>query len=1018
MNTPGPFEGPGPRWFSIPAHRPFLADLARGLLYALPGEALAEASVLLPSRRSARALAEAFLESTDQRALLLPQIRALGDLEENEPPFEPGDLALDMPAAIAPYRRRFELARLTAENAGLLGREIDAAGALELADVLATFLDSAEIEEVAESERMDRLLALVDGDLARHWRISADFLAVALTGWRERLIELGLSDLSARRVQLLRALGEKWRAAPPAGPLIAAGSTGTAPANADLLGVIAGLPQGAVVLPGLDMELAETAWVEVGEQHPQGAMKRLIERAGIARADVRPWPASPETRRGRWRRRIINEALRPAKATADWTGVIAQLAAEGAAMGDDPMTEGLQGLSIVTARAEEEAATAAALLLRETLETPGLTAALITPDQALARRVSARLARWGVNVDTSAGAPLANTPAGVLATLVAQAALDPEDPITLLAILKHPLARVGLDAGDLHRSRRDLEQYGLRGPRRAGEDWIEAQLAAAASPRNSETEASPDRLAAAAAAGRLLGAANAAFALAQAPYTGGTATPAEAARGLVQAMEALAADSEGRAADLWAGPEGEAASALFAALIGESDGLPDCTPLGFANLLERLLDGEVVRVQRAAHPRLKILGAIESRLVSADRLILAGLEEGVWPQAAPTDPFLSRPMRAAFGLPPPERRIGLSAHDFAQAACAGEVVLLHCERCDGAPTVPSRWLWRLRTLALGAGVGIEARPALLDWAQALDAPGKFSPAPRPQPRPPAAVRPRELPVTGVETWVRDPYAIYARYVLKLRPLPRPDETVEARMRGEAVHRALQRFVELHPDALPDAADETFRRLLIDALAEAGMTRGAMARESALAAQAAPWVTSLERRRRRGARLLVEQKGVLIFKVAGEDFTLTARADRLELREDGVDVLDFKTGAAPSRRQVESGFSPQLTLTAAILAGGGFAEVGPAAPGELVYVRLTGGRRPGEELVRVKPGESGALAAAALDGLKRRVARFTSPDTPYPSWSAPKMMLERGGDYDHLARVWEWHVIGDGEEGGE
>ena len=367
-----PLTGPAPRWFTIPAHRPFLTDLANGLLDALGPEKLGDAIVLLPSRRGARALDEAFVGAAGRGALLLPQIRALGDLDEGEPPFEPGELALGLPAAVSPLRRRFELARLVAEHPRDLGRALDASGALELSDALASFLDGLELEELGHAERMDRVETLVEGDLARHWRISAEFLRIVLEAWPERLAELGLMDPAARRVRLLRLLAEQWRERPPEGPLVAAGSTGTAPANADLLAVIATRPMGAVVLPGLDLELADAAWAEAGEQHPQGAMKRLLERSGMDRAGVRLWPTSGSPARARWRRRLVNEALRPAEATDDWIGVIEDLRKEAGGTAD-PFAEGLEGLSLVTADGEEEAAVLAALLLRETLETPGKT---------------------------------------------------------------------------------------------------------------------------------------------------------------------------------------------------------------------------------------------------------------------------------------------------------------------------------------------------------------------------------------------------------------------------------------------------------------------------------------------------------------------------------------------------------------------------------------------------------------------------------------------------------------------
>ena len=321
------FDRPSPRWFTIPAHRSFVTDLAAGLYHALTPngpEALSDAIVLTPTRRAARALGEAFAAASGGRPLLLPQIRALGDLDEGEPPFEPGDLALDLPPAISPWRRRFELAGLAADFAPRLGRSLGAVPALEMADALAAFLDSAQIEEAADLERLDDWVA---AEQAKHWVLSADFLRLAIEAWPERLAQLGLVDVTARRVALLRLLAQRWRDKPPTGVLVAAGSTGTAPATADLLAVIAAAPKGCVVLPGLDLDLAEQAWVSVDEQHPQGAMKRLLARAGLDRDAVTPWPGPvlAGDARGRWRRRIINEALRPAEVTADWLGQIRRL---------------------------------------------------------------------------------------------------------------------------------------------------------------------------------------------------------------------------------------------------------------------------------------------------------------------------------------------------------------------------------------------------------------------------------------------------------------------------------------------------------------------------------------------------------------------------------------------------------------------------------------------------------------------------------------------------------------------
>jgi ATP-dependent helicase/nuclease subunit B len=1015
------FDSPAPRWFTIPAHRPFVDDLAKGLmlhLAPLGPEALADATVLTPTRRAARALAEAFVGAAGGRAVLLPQIRAFGDLEADEAPFELAEIALELPAAIAPRRRRFELARLVKGREDLLDRELDAAGALELADALGGFLDSCQLEEVDAAGRVD---TLVDGELARHWQVSAEFLAIALQDWPARLAELGLMDGAERQVRLLRALAAQWRAEPPAGVLIAAGSTGTAPATANLLAAVAAAPRGAVVLPGLDLDLADAAWTAVGgdggEQHPQGAMKRLLDRAEVTRADVRLWPApDPDGSAGRSRRRIINEALRPAEATADWLTVIGDLRREEARSGVDVVAEGLRGLSLVTARTEEEAATVAALLLRETLETPDATAALVTPDRDLARRVSAKLTRWGVEADSSAGAPLTAFPVGALLGVTAALGSDPADPVALLGLLKHPLVRLGLDREDRFRADAEFETRALRGarprdladiagrvapkPPRMRDGWSDADRQAAIA-RNAERSALAERVAAP------LLAAVGAFA---ATFDGGPVPTARAARAHVELLETLARDPKGDPGELWAGPEGELAAALFAALLGEADGLPAVDAAGYGALVSTLLAGETVRAGRSAHARLRILGAIEARLVRADRLILAGLEEGVWPKPPGTDPFLSRPMRARLGLPPPERRVGLSAHDFAQAACAPDVTLLRTERRAGAPTVAARWLWRLETLARGAGTALPENTAVLAWARALDAPDGFAPAKRPAPKPPLEDRPRHLSVTRIETWVRNPYETYAREILDLRPLEPPDAALEASTRGSAVHAALERFAAAYEETPAEDCAGLFERLLNEALAEAGVAEHARAREAALSRNGGPWFADFEARRRAGATHFVEQSGTLSLDVNGRAFEITAKADRIELRAGGADILDFKTGQAPTAKMMRCGFAPQLTLTAAILQSGGFGAIGPAEPRELAYVRVTCRRPPGEELVRMGPGESGAAAAKALDGLARKVAEFDDPETPYTPWVAPQFRTDYG-NYDHLARVWEWAVLG-------
>jgi ATP-dependent helicase/nuclease subunit B len=146
--------------------------------------------------------------------------------------------------------------------------------------------------------------------------------------------------------------------------------------------------------------------------------------------------------------------------------------------------------------------------------------------------------------------------------------------------------------------------------------------------------------------------------------------------------------------------------------------------------------------------------------------------------------------------------------------------------------------------------------------------------------------------------------------------------------------------------------------------------------------------------------------------------LTAKADRIEVGTDGFGhILDYKTGKAPSKKLVQTGFSPQLTLTAAILARGGFAAIGPVPPGELVYLEITGRKPAGREEIRAGAGsESHDAAEHALEGLKTLIARYQHPDQPFVSRTAPQFVHDYAGDYGHLARVFEWSTSGDDGEG--
>jgi len=978
-----------PRLFTIAPELPFADALVDGLLHGniLDGVgedplALSRATILLPTRRACRTLSEAFLRQSDSGAMLLPRIRPLGDLDEDEA--GPAGLAEggELPPALAPLRRQFLLARL------ILARDpqshVDQA--MRLAEELGALLDQAG------SERLDLagLNKLAPERHATHWQKVLDFLKILVEHWPDILADNEALDGAARRNAVLDGLAEAWRESPPPGPVIAAGSTGSLPATADLLAVIARLPQGCVVLPGLDKELDDESWGGLGPSHPQFGLKQLLARLGAARDDAEPWPA-PHTPAGSpARAALVAQAMHPAETVGAWRDMPPV----------DP--EALENFTLLECATSSIEAGAIALRLRASLAQEGATAALVTADRGLARRVAAELKRWGIEIDDSAGAPLAKTAPGIFLRLSARLAAERAAPASFLAALKHPLAAGGIAPEFFRRMVRAVERAVLRGARpEPGLDGIERALRA-----EGEDQAA-DWLTA--------------IAEAAAPFAALTQGPAELAalvRGHIEFAEWLAAsDAELGAERLWAGEDGEAAAQFMAELAEHTPHAPGLDGREYPALLDALLEGRVVRPRYGGHPRLFIWGPLEARLQRADVMILGGLNEGSWPPEPDADPWMSQAMRAEFGLPPHERRIGLSAHDFAQSCGAPEVMLTRARRVEGAPTVPSRWLTRLN--AVLAPQGLDAFVAQeshiwLYWQELLDAPDTPpGPAAPPAPSPPVAARPRKLSVTQIETWLADPYAIYARHILRLRALDEIDADPGAADKGTVIHDILDRFIAELGGGAPDDALPRLLALGQREFARFERMPGVMAFWWPRFERIARWFVGNEIAWRAAAMPLAsEVSGNIVFDGPEGPFTLTAKADRIDrLEGGGLVIIDYKTGTVPSETKVAAGRYPQLPLEALIAAAGGFLGVPAEEVTALAYWRLTGGEPPGE----LKPlkKDVAELTEAARQGLSELIAKFDDPTTPYHPLPRPEA-APAWNDYEHLERVQEWSA-GDGEE---
>ncbi len=969
---------------TIPPGLPFLDALARRWLDESGPDPLACADglILLPTRRSARALREAFLRANEGRALLLPRIGALGALDEA--PLELAG-ALDLAPAIPEQERLAVLARMVMARAG---REapITADQAWPLAAELARLLDEAHRAGV---DLADALPDAVAADYAEHWARTLDFLRIVTRAWPDWLAAADMLDPAARGVHLLRAQAAAWEASPPVGRVIVAGQGGGNVATAALMRVVVRLPRGLVVLPGLDLAMAEEDWSALTVSHPQAGMRGLLSLMNASRGDVRPWAGELPVLAARaatlWR------ALLPAKALGRWT---------------EPAALDVSGLARLTPADEQEEARAIALALRQGVEQPGARVALVTPDRALAARVAAELGRYGVVADDSAGEALADTPPGAFLRLLARTVAEGLAPVSLLSVLKHPLAGLGLSLGACRQAARALERR-LRGPAPApGLAGLRVAVAHASGGED---------------LGDLLDRLEGAFAPVMRIAQRSDATPAEAMEALLAAAEAVATTAdEAGAARLWEGEEGEALALHLAALRAALPILPAQPVATLPGLLDASLEGAVVRGRRAVrgrdaeeHPRVLILGLLEARLQSFDLVVLGGLVEGVWPPAAEPGPWMSRPIRLACGLPVPEDRIGVMAHDFALLACAAPRAILSApRRREGAPAVPARWLVRLEALLRSRGEVLAEHPAA-SWARALDQPaGGARPVSPPEPRPPLAARPRRLSVTEIETWQRDPYAIYARHVLRLRALPPLEEAADASDYGQVVHTALSRFVAWHPrrPTPADAATE-LRRAMDAALDEAAVRPALAAWWRPRLHRIADWVAEAEAvRRHEDPSLLVqgECQGEWAVPVPGAPFLLRGRTDRIERRRNGsLAILDYKTGTVPDSKDILAGLASQLPLEAAMAAGGAFGPELQGVAEELVYWRLTGGQAPGQAIARLRGAEAVRDATAAAEqGLASLVLRYDDPAQPYRARPDPAIK-PRFSDYAQLARVAEW-----------
>ncbi|MEO0543000.1 MAG: double-strand break repair protein AddB [Pseudomonadota bacterium] len=1044
-----------PTIFTVPAGEAILPLFARALSRGeiIPGFStdggpltLSCATIYVPTRRAARELRSAFVDTLRTEAALLPQIVPLGEFDEDAAFFSLGgaDQVLQIQPAVNALERQIILGSwvakwaraLSPEARALVGDDLETpvstADAFWMARDLASLLDQMQTEEISFAD-LDKA---ADVDISDWWKLTHAFLAVIREHWPAVLQSMGRIDPATRRNQLLEAERRRVEAADPENPFIVIGSTGTIPATSRLIKTIASHAKGAVILPGyeheMDVRVRET--LEANDAlssaigHPQYGMHKLVRAIGAgARGMVTELTDGTAPENLKARRRWVATSLAPSTTTDHWQQASGELAANA-----------FDDVAVLHAKNTGDEALAIACALREAILDPATQCAFVTPDRSLARRVCFELARFGIEADDSGGTPFSKTPQGILLALALNVACEGANPNELLALLRQPLVQLGMQAEEVLEIIDLLELYVLRGGQRrfyitdlaaivaerlalADDPAIAARL-----PANFPRLTDDKREKLVSFAGSL----SAAVSMFRSGLDDVTQAPVhQMARKTIALLEKLACDNVGILPDLYNGEAGEALSGALEAMCDPTL-TTEVSLAEWPGIISALMARALIKPDYGGHPRISIWGALEARLQHVDFMVLGGLNEGSWPTTPDNDAFVTRGMKQAIGMEPPERRVGLAAHDFQMCMGAPRVLLTRTSKQDGSPTVASRWIQRLETVA-----GPENTRTMRDAgnvysaiAEALSHGEPTDPIGRPTPRPPLANRPKQISVTAAETLRRDPYAIYAKQVLKLKPLEPVLEEPDARTRGTLIHDCAEAFIKRGIDFSAENAEEKMLTAARDVFDAAALPEDIdtlwWARMRALIPELARW--------EKARSTLVTARHAELTAVPTElgetGVKLYGRGDRFDVRADGrVDIIDIKTGGHPSINQVQHRFAPQLPLEAALLARGAFPDLSDHETGDLMYVKL--GTRgdvddkivgpvsiPAEPKKKDPIYTASELAERDFEALTQLVAHFQKADTAYLSWPVPEKQKRWSGDYDHLARIAEWGGEADGSEG--
>ena len=981
--------------YNVSFARCFLDALASKILEDIKDDylALCDITIFLPNRRAIKSLTETFLRMANGKVMLLPKMLSLGDINED-------DLVLlsakeiNLEPLIDDIERQLLLSLLVRKKFEQQGKNISYESALSLASELISLID----ETIIYDADLSKVKQIVADEFAKHWQETIAFLSIITDNWDLILNERNQTQKASRQKILVDEQILNWQQNQPQNKIIMAGFANYQPTIAKMLKTVANLPNGQVIFYGLDNNLDDEAFAKINELHPQYGFKQFLSFLNVNRKDILELDFSDKEIKANgntfnYTRVLLgSEIMRPSAATSSWSNIT------------DINDEALLGLNVITFKDQREEALSIALMMRNVLENKGLTCALVTPNRSLARRVASELERWNIIVDDSAGKPLSKTPVGIFILLTAQMVLNDFNPKDFLATMKHPFACGGIRSNIFRSNVRRLELEILRGI--APKNGFLELINALDDVKNDELRLKLQKW-----LETIYSFAQNFIDLTQKPQ----ADFKQMLKAHLEFLESLAAtDIQSGAEHLWQNDDGETAASFIANLYDKADLLKTITPYDYLGILENLMAEQTVRAKYNLHPRLAVLGLLEARLQRYDLMIMGGLNEGVWPADPKIDSFMNQQMRKTIGLSPSDKIIGTMAYDFISHFCSPNVIITRSEKENGTLANCSRWLLRLdavlEALELKAFFAKNLAKAQ-KWHQysvLIDKPDTIKAIMPPAPCPPLNSRPRSLAVTGVETLMRDPYAVYAKHILRLKALDAINAEAGANEFGSRVHAIIAEFITQNQknDDLETLLD-IGKKYLFDEKIAASIQAFWWSNFVSIAQS---FISAQESRQDNIKETFCEIKGSLSFDAPFAPFELYAIADRIDvLKDNSLEIIDYKTGSIPTKKDVLAGFSPQLPLEVVIAKNRGFKDIATTTVSNVIFWELKG-----RDKSKISSyAEVINQADEALTSFKAIISVFDDENTcylarPHPSY-APKY-----SDYQHLARVKEW-ASGDNDE---